>query len=149
MRSHSLRRRGPDNVLVATVGLGLGFVAGFLVRSLVGGMDRGRLRQVVRQIAGTPVAGPSARASAARIQQALDGAADFRDLGLEVLPSRPGHVELHGWVPSRAAGARALRVAASADPGTDVTSRLRVRGEDDRPPVLETGPDDAEERRPA
>jgi hypothetical protein len=149
MRRHSLRRQGTNDLLLAAAGLGLGFAAGFLVRSLVGGMDRGRLRQVVRDIAGKPASGPSARASATRIQQALQGAPEFRDLDLEVMPARPGHVELHGWVPSRASGARALRVAASADPGTDVTSRLRVRGEDDRPPAGTGEEPTGEERRPA
>ena len=47
-------------------------------------------------------------------------------------------MELHGWVPSRAARARAMRVAAAAAPDIDVTNRLSVRGEDDREPATET-----------
>lgn len=146
MRRHSLRRAGGRSALVVVLGLGFGFLAGFVVRSLVGGIDRPRLRQVVGGLAGGTARGPTPRASARRIQTALDATPEFGDLGLEVMTVRPGYVELHGWVPTRAAGARALRVAAAAEPGTDVISRLRVRGEDDAPPGAAPG---EEERRPA
>ena len=67
-----------------------------------------------------------------------------QDLDFEVVPVRIGLVELHGWVPTRTASARAMRLARASAPGTDVTNRLQVRGEDDRPSELDSG-----ERQPA
>lgn len=71
---------------------------------------------------------------------------ELRAAGLEILPVRGGGVELHGWVASRRAGARAVRMAGEAAPGTEITNRLRVRGEDDAPPPPEP---EGLERRPA
>jgi hypothetical protein len=136
------RGRGP---LVALAGLGLGFVAGFVVRSLAGDLGPARLRHLVTRLgrSATPPAPP--RAAVLRVQEALRQAPDLQTLELDVVLARPGHVELHGWVPSRALGARAIRTATSAAPGIEVTSRLRVRGEDDLGPA----PRATAERQPA
>jgi hypothetical protein len=146
MRRLSVRRllRSRDLALGAA-GLGLGMVAGFVLRGLVGGVDRRRLKTIVGEITGqhpTPRSLP--RAAGARITDALAGDTLLGDVDFEVVPVRIGSVELHGWVPTRAASARAMRLARAAAPDTDVTNRLQVRGEDDQPPGM-----DSEERQPA
>ena len=145
MRRLSARRSGlAEDLWYAASGLGLGFVAGFLFRGLVGELDRGRVAHVVAGLTGQQPAPPTARQTAIRIEQALADDPALRDVEFDVLPVRAGHVELHGWAPSRAAGARAVRVAAAAAADIEVTNRLRVRGEDDMPLTAL-----AEERRPA
>ncbi len=119
--------------LVATVtALGVGFAAGFLTAGLVGPVRRGPLGGLVGRFRRPDVRPVSGGATAERITTSLAADADLAPLGLSALPAGRGRVELHGWVPSRSAGVRAMRLAASAAPTVEVTSRLRVRGEDDR-----------------
>jgi hypothetical protein len=139
---HSGASRG---ALLVLTGLGLGFLAGFVLRGAVGGVDRRRLRSLPGEITGQYPA-PSTRSRVAGlIVAALDQDDELREVDFEVVPVRPGQVELHGWVPSRAAGARAIRLAGAASRDTDVINRLLVRGEDDLPEP--TAP--PEERQPA
>jgi hypothetical protein len=146
MRRLSVRRsiRASDVALGAT-GLGLGIVSGFLLRGLVGGMDRRRLRTIVGEITGQHSVPALPRRAGSRITEALAADAVLREVEFEIVPVRIGSVELHGWVPTRAASARAMRLARAAAPDTDVTNRLKVRGEDDPP----EGPATEEERQPA
>jgi osmotically-inducible protein OsmY len=145
MRRLSARRsHHVEDLLYVASGLGLGFVAGFLFRGLVGELDRGRVAHVVAGLTGQQPARATARQAATRIEQALAADPALQGLEFGVLPVRAGHVELHGWAPSRAVGARAVRVAAAAAGDTEVTNRLRVRGEDDVPLTVSV-----EERRPA
>jgi len=134
MRRLSVRRsRSADDVWLATLGLGLGFLSGFLIRALLGKVDRRRVRHFVTGLTGVHPAASTPREAATRIEAALADDPASSEGEFEVVPVRPGRVELHGWVSSRRAGARALRLAAAAAPETDVTNRLRVRGEDDLP----------------
>jgi osmotically-inducible protein OsmY len=145
MRRLSARRSGlAEDLFYVASGLGLGFVAGFLFRGLVGELDRGRVAHAVASLTGRQPAQPTARATAIRIEQALAADPALQDIEFNVLPVRAGHVELHGWAPSRATGARAVRVAAAAAADTEVINRLRIRGEDEVPVTAS-----AEERRPA
>ena len=65
------------------------------------------------------------------VQEALEADPALAGIAFTVVPVGRGHVELHGWVPTRALRARAFRVATGAAPTIDVTNRLSVRGEDD------------------
>lgn len=112
-------------------GAALGLAAGVAARLVLGGLDRRRLQALVAG-GGRPKPVTS-RDTAERIGTALHQAMGAAALDLEVVPVRSGRVELHGWVPSRTAGARAMRLAAEAAPDTDIANRLRVRGEDDLP----------------
>lgn len=116
----------------------------------MGGVDRRRLRHFVAGLTGEYPAPPTPREAAGRIKEALSADESLQDLEFEVLPAGPGRVELHGWAPNRRARARAQRLAASAAPGTEVTNRFRVRGEDDLPGTEEpaTGMEPAR-RQPA
>ena len=146
MRRLSVRRsiRTGDVALGAT-GLGLGIVTGFLLRGLVGGVDRRRLKTIVGELTGQHPVPALPRRAGSRITEALAADAILREVEFEVVPVRIGLVELHGWVPTRAASSRAMRLARAAVPDTDVTNRLKVRGEDDPP----EGSAPEEERQPA
>jgi hypothetical protein len=147
MRRLSVRRSfRTSEVALGAAGLGLGLIAGFVLRGLVGGVDRRRLKTIVGEITGQhPTQAALPRRAGSRITEALAADAILREVEFEVVPVRIGSVELHGWVPSRAASARAMRLARAAVPDTDVTNRLKVRGEDDPPEGKET----EEERQPA
>ncbi|MGH7628148.1 MAG: BON domain-containing protein, partial [Gemmatimonadales bacterium] len=74
----------------------------------------------------------SAAGSARAVAAALAADPELRELGLEVTPVASGTVELHGWVRTRAARARAGRLARGV-PGVEaVINSILVRGEDDR-----------------
>ena len=120
-------------------GLTLGFLAGFVLRGAVGGVDRRRLRTLREEITGEfPSARPQARAAVSAVEGALEREPSLAGITFTVVPVGRGHVELHGWVPTRAARARAFRVATSAAPAIEVTNRLSVRGEDDLERATET-----------
>lgn len=150
MRRLSVRRStGASDLLLAAAGLGLGFLSGFVVRGLMGQVDRRRLHHFVTGLTGTHPSLPTPREAATRIEEALSADGSLEGLEFEVLPIGPGRVELHGWAPDRRSRARAQRVAAAAAPETDVTNRFRVRGEDDQQwAETETAPDPSR-RQPA
>lgn len=137
MRSLSVRHSSEGGTLGSVVaGLALGFAAGLLLRGVVGGIDRGRLRTLHQEIMGEfPTGRRATREAVAAVTGALARDAVLAGIPFEVVPVRAGHVELHGWVPTRAARARAIRIAVTAAPGIDVTNRLSVRGEDDKEPT--------------
>jgi hypothetical protein len=134
MRRLSVRRsHSAEDLWFAALGLGLGFVSAFLVRGVLGQVDRRRLQHFVTGLTGEHPSAPTPREAAGRIEAALADDPILAAVDFDVVPVRPGRVELHGWVATRRAGARALRLAAEAAPETEVTNRLRVRGEDDLP----------------
>ena len=140
MRRLSVRHSREDGTLTPVLaGLTLGFAVGFLLRGAVGGVDRRRLQTLREEITGAyPVARRPAGAAAAAVRNALERDPALSEIVFTVPPVGRGHVELHGWVPSRALRARAMRVAAAAAPDVDVTNRLSVRGEDDLEPAIES-----------
>ena len=140
MRRLSVRHsRESGAILPVLAGLTLGFLAGFLLRGAVGGVDRRRLRTLREEITGEfPIARPLARTAVSVVAGALQRDPSLAGITFTVVPVGRGHVELHGWVPSRSARARAFRVATSAAPAIEVTNRLSVRGEDDLEQAAET-----------
>jgi hypothetical protein len=149
MRRLSVRRSASvgETVGLAAVGLGLGFLAGFLARGWFGEVGGTRFRRFMDDVAGGPGAPVSGRAAADRVLEALRRDPEFAELTLDALPVRGGRVELHGWAPDRRVRARAARAAGAAVPGLEVTNRIRVRGEDDVP--MTTAEPEGEERLPA
>ena len=135
------------DLLVIAAGLGVGFLAGFLAGGLTGPVRRERLRTIVDEIAGPGEERAGGGAAVELVETALDDVPELRTLELSALAVGRTRLELHGWVPDRGTGVRALRTAIAAAPGIEVVSRLRVRGEDDirRTP----NPEDAGERLPA
>jgi hypothetical protein len=126
------RRPAPTELLAWTlVGATLGLAAGYLLAEVVGPLRAGTDRSS-RGPGQRPVTGATLVRLASR---ALEGDPLLRELGLQFIPSMPGVVELHGWVPSRSLRARAARLVA-AEPGiADVVNCLLVRGEDDLAPA--------------
>jgi osmotically-inducible protein OsmY len=148
MRRLSVRRsNGALEYLLAAASVGLGVAAGFFLRGAVGGVDRRRIRSFVGEVTGQFGAPPaeSPRQATNQIRAALVADPDLGEIEFQIVPVRIGLVELHGWVPSRAARTRALLIARGAAPATEITNRLRVRGEDDHPQEATT----EEERQPA
>jgi hypothetical protein len=132
-------RRHSGTLLPVLSGLALGFLGGFLLRGAVGGVDRRRLRTLREEITGEfPVERPLARAAVSAVAGALEREPSLAGIAFTVVPVGRGHVELHGWVPTRAIRARAFRVATGAAPAIEVTNRLSVHGEDDAEPAAET-----------
>ena len=137
MRRHSERHSEERTLGPVIAGLALGFLGGFLLRGVVGGVDRRRLQTLREELTGDYSARPLARAAVDAVRNALDREPALSGIRFEVVAVGRGHVEVHGWVPSRPIRARAIRVAMAAAPDIDVTNRLSVRGEDDLAPAVE------------
>jgi hypothetical protein len=135
MRRHSVRHSDERALGPVITGLALGFLAGFLIRGAVGGVDRRRLQTLREELTGAYPVRPLARAAVTAVRSALEREPTLSGIPFEVVAVGRGHVEVHGWVPSRSHRARAIRVAMTAAPDIDVTNRLSVRGEDDLVPA--------------
>lgn len=125
-------RRPPPPVLPwALAGLGLGFAAGLVLGERF--HHRELARASVRTLAGPRAVRLSAAATARAAGNLLDTDPDLAPARIRTQGLSAGVVELAGWVPSRAARARAARLVA-AIPGVEtVVNHLLVRGEDDLP----------------
>lgn len=113
-------------------GAAVGIAAGFFLGARLAHVDRRDVERAVRRLARRQPrpAAPGEPVRAAR--RALRDEPGLAGLTLDVLPVRPGTVELHGWVATRPQRALAMRVV-RAVPGLDaVTDCLLVRGEDDQ-----------------
>lgn len=112
-------------------GFGAGLLAGAALAALMGRGTRARIRRAVSGWSSTPAPAPNITAGVRDVRAALDQT-DMRHFGIEIIPVRTGVVELHGWVPTRAIRARAVRLAISV-PGIErVINGLLVQGEDDK-----------------
>jgi hypothetical protein len=113
-------------------GFGIGLVAGALLGAFTG---RGAPTRVRRALSGVksrkPNAAPTIAGAAREVRGAL-ARTDLSHFSIEVAPVRPGVVELHGWVPTRAIRARAARVASAVGGIERVINSLLVQGEDDK-----------------
>ena len=112
-------------------GFGAGLLAGAALAVITGRGVPGRVRRAITNWRETPSPSPTIAAGARDVRASLQQS-DLRHFPIEIVPVRTGVVELHGWVPTRAIRARAVRLA-SAVPGIErVINGLRVQGEDDK-----------------
>lgn len=146
MQYRRIRSRKRSSLLpTVLLGLGLGLATGLVLGEWLGGQGRKRLVRSLnpwrRRLPGRP--NPSALAD--RLHNTLASVLgpdadtlDFVAVGREA-------IELHGWVPSRAARTRAVRAAtATIGPSLRLVDCLLVWGEDDRPTAEMPIPDELE-----
>ena len=126
------RDRHDDLALWAAVGLGVGFVAGFILAEAVGKVDGARVGRAVERLRRRDADGVrlAAEAAEAEVRAAFAALPALATLELEVVGLAPGRVELLGWVPDRLRRALAERTAAGVAGLTGVVNRLLVRDED-------------------
>ncbi len=127
-------RRPPASEILAwtLVGTALGVAAGFVLGEFLGPVDRRRVSNLFQPAQRpTPPLRPAELVRA--VQAVLRQDTTLRDLDLRPLPAGPGILELHGWVPSRAARARAARSVGAIAGLERLVNCLLVRGEDDAP----------------
>ncbi|HEX5388036.1 MAG TPA: BON domain-containing protein [Gemmatimonadales bacterium] len=130
---HQNRLSGWQVFTWATLGVAAGLVTGLALGEWVGGVNRPRLRRMATRIRAErrpPALTSAAAARAARA--ALDADPSLEGMGLDAIIIGRGVVELRGWAQSRAARARAARVALAVPGVESVINRILVRGEDDR-----------------
>jgi hypothetical protein len=119
----------------SAVGLVTGVAAGMALSEWIGGVNEPRLRRMatrMRDREPAPAPKVSAAAGARAVVAALRADARLRDLPLDATAVAVGTIELHGWVPARAARAHAERVARTVQGIESVINRILVHGEDDR-----------------
>lgn len=115
------------------VGVGTGLAAGFALSEWLGGMNRGRVQRAAARLSQPVPAALTPAAAARAVEAALRAEPKLAELTIQAVAGGRGTVELHGWVPSRAARALAGRIALGL-PGIDrIVNSILVRGEDDRP----------------
>ena len=134
-----MRRPSASELFAWTlVGGAVGLVAGFALGEWLGPVTLDRARGALARKGDEDEGGThlmtAETARAARLVLERDN--ELRGLGLQPLAVRPGVVELHGWVPSRAVRARAARIVAAAEGIETLVNCILVRGEDDAPAPL-------------
>lgn len=142
------RIRSPERSgLLPTVllGLGLGLAAGLVLGELLGGQDRKRLARTLTPWRNRPPKAPDPADQTGRLEAALRNALGSDAEGLELVRVGRRAIELHGWVDSRAARARAVRAARAAiGADLDLVDSLLVWGEDDLPTTETPIPEELE-----
>ena len=124
-------RGGALTAALATLGLGTGLAAGFMLGTLFGTGGHRRMGRLVRS-AGRGRAAPERReVLLARVREALARDPELKGETFELLTSGRTGLALHGWVSTRAARIRAQRTAEAAAGPEPIVNRLLVRGEDD------------------
>lgn len=117
---------------VAAIGLALGVAAGFLLGERFAGHPPALLARLLNRRARRPAPARAADLAQA-LQERLDQALGPDGQSIEMVPVGRDAVEVHGWVTSRAARTRALRIAREAlGPDVRLVDSLLVWGEDDR-----------------
>ena len=118
-------------LLTATLGLGMGFLGGWVLGGLLGQVTGDRIRRLAR-------AGRARRASVAdpiqAVRSALAEDAALDSAALVVRRAGTRGVEIHGWVDTRQDRARLHRLATGAVPDLSVVNAVLVHGEDDLEP---------------
>lgn len=126
------RRPSPSELLAWTlVGAAAGLAAGFALGEWLGPLSRERTGRALRRAAepaGVRLT-PSEAARAARLT--LQREPLLKGLDLTPIGAGPGIVELHGWVPTRALRARAVRLVSQTAGIESLVNCLLVHGEDD------------------
>lgn len=112
-------------------GFGIGLLAGGALAMVAGRGVPARVRRAIGEWRALPPAAPTIAGAARDVLTAIN-ASDLRHFAIEITPVKQGVVELHGWVPTRAIRARAVRMAAAVSGIERVINSLRVQGEDDK-----------------
>lgn len=113
------------------VGLGLGLAAGFLLGERYAGHPPAALARLWGRRARRPEPGRPADLALA-LQERLEQALGPDGQSIELIPIGHQAVEVQGWVTSRMARSRALRIARAAlGPDVRLVDGLLVWGEDD------------------
>ena len=124
-------RGGGVTAALATLGLGAGLAAGFVLGTLFGTGGHHRVGRLVRSAGGGRAAPERRAVLLARVHDALAADPELAGETFELLTSGRIGLALHGWVSSRAARLRAQRTAEAAAGEEPIVNRLLVRGEDD------------------
>ncbi|HEU5171461.1 MAG TPA: BON domain-containing protein [Gemmatimonadales bacterium] len=127
-----VRLSGWQLVAWAALGVASGLAVGFMLGEWFGDVNAPRVRRAARRMRQPPRPPLSAAGAARAATAALAADPELRSLGLEATAIAAGTVELHGWVPSRAARTRAARLAGTVPGVESVVNSILVRGEDDR-----------------
>lgn len=121
-----------ETVLLGSLGVFTGLVAGIVLSEWVGDVNRPRIRRVASRLQQpAPVTSLTSAARARSAGAALQAHPALRDLGLQAVAVSQEAVELRGWVASRATRALAARVARGVPGVETVINNILVRGEDD------------------
>jgi hypothetical protein len=136
---HVVKRRSVAPALA--VGAAIGLAAGFLLGEFFGGTTPARMGKIWNRWRSRTRARTSVD-MAVHLQERLDRALGPDGQSIELIPVGRNAVEVTGWVTSRLARSRALRIAReSLGPETRLVDSLLVWGEDDRlspvPPTTE------------
>ncbi len=118
----------PQTAGMITLGLAVGTAVGFLISELWGPSASHPLAP-----ARAPRS-PDRTSIAERVQAAHEALlvdAEVSACDIDVVPVGRDALEIHGWVPTRQARARALRLVRAAVGESRLIDSLRVRGEDD------------------
>ena len=135
MRRHRIRTARPTGgwAPVLAVGLGLGLATGFLLGEFFAGHPPAALRRLWRRWRRGDEEQPTPAAIAEQLRVRLEQALGPDSQSIEFVPIGRNAVEVTGWVTSRPARSRALRIAREAlGPDTRLVDSLLVWGEDDR-----------------
>ena len=115
----------------ALAGFGAGLLAGAALAAMVGRGAPTRVRRTITGWKDRPAPPPSINDGVRDVRAALDRS-DLLHFAIEIIPVKTGVVELHGWVPTRAIRARAVRLATAVTGIERVINGLLVQGEDDK-----------------
>jgi hypothetical protein len=128
-----MRHRPAASELLAwsLVGLGLGVLAGFALGSWLGPVGPRAPRAETDRAPDDDQAPLKPAEAASAVRRVLERDQALAALDLQPIAVGPGVVELHGWVPSRALRARAVRLAAGTGGIHSLVNCLLVHGEDD------------------
>jgi hypothetical protein len=132
MQYHRIRSNGAKLGPLVLLGLGLGVAAGFLLGELYAGRGVGAIRRAMLPWRRGATLDRNLTEITDALEQTLETTLGADSTSLELVPVGQHAIELHGWVTSRAARAKALRVARKAlGPETRLIDALLVWGEDD------------------
>jgi hypothetical protein len=126
------RLSGTEILAWATLGVGAGLAAGFVLGEWTGGVNPARVRGAARRLRDRVPLRLTPAASVRAVESAIGAEPRLAGLAIEIVSFSRGVVELRGWVPTRIARAVAGRTALAA-PGIDsVINSILVHGEDDQ-----------------
>lgn len=142
------RDRGGSLVAPLALGLSLGLAAGFVLGEFLAGRSKRGIRGLLRDWRGRP-SGRTPIDAAQLLERRLGESLGPDGQSVEILPVGHTAIEISGWVSSRGARSKTLRLAREAfGPDIRLVDSLLVWGEDDRTITRETDAESVESREP-